>query len=297
MNKKCKASVGGQAIIEGVMMKNDKVMTTAVRTPSGEILIKKDTVKPKSPIQKYPIIRGVVNFVESMVTGIKILMYSAEFWEDEEEEAGKKKSKMDQFLEDNMITVSLILSLFFSVGLFMLLPTAIVNFAVRFTEVPIILNLIEGVVRIAIFVIYTLAVSRMNDIKRVFQYHGAEHKSIFCYEEGLELTVENVRKQGRLHPRCGTSFIFIVMIVSILLFSCFKWPSIWIRLITRLALLPVVAGIAYELIKWAGRSDSMLSKILSWPGMQIQKITTAEPDDAQIEVAIAALKGCLDEDV
>jgi len=287
-------SVGGQAVIEGVMMKGAEDYSIAVRKPDGEITVKKEKLNGnRKHISKIPVIRGIYAFVDSMVLGVKSLMYSAEFIEEEEEEKNKKPSKLDEFLNNNIIWISVVISVAFSVGLFILLPTVVVDVFKVYTGNKLILNGLEGIARIAIFLAYIMAVSRMKDIQRVFEYHGAEHKSIFCYEYGEELTVENVKKYGRLHPRCGTSFLFIVMIVSILLFSMFSWSGILMRLLTRLILIPFVAGISFEIIKWAGRSQSKLSCIVSAPGMWLQKITTREPDDKQIEVAIEALKNVL----
>ncbi|MGE5632613.1 MAG: DUF1385 domain-containing protein [Caulobacteraceae bacterium] len=288
-------AVGGQAVIEGVMMKGAEDYAIAVRKPDGGIVVSKEKLKDsRKVISKIPIVRGMYAFIDSMVLGVKSLMYSAEFIEDEDnKEKEKKPSKLDAFLGDNIIWISVLISVLFSVGLFILLPTVLVDVFKVFTLNNLILNGIEGIVRIAIFLGYLLAVSQMKDIKRVFEYHGAEHKSIFCYEYGDELTVENVRKYGRLHPRCGTSFLFIVMIVSILLFSLFTWSNVVTRLLIRIVLIPIVAGISYEIIKWAGKSESKLSCIISAPGMWLQKITTREPDDKQIEVAIEALKNVL----
>ena len=292
MNIKPKA-VGGQAVIEGVMMKGAEDIAIAVRKPDGEIVVKKEKLKSnRKKISKIPIIRGIFTFVDSLVLGVNALMYSAEFVDVEEEEK-KKPSKLDEFLEKNIIWISVVISVVFSVGLFILLPTVLVGVFKAYTSNTLILNGIEGIVRIATFLGYILAISGMKDIRRVFEYHGAEHKSIFCYEHGEELTVENVRKYGRLHPRCGTSFLFIVMIVSILLFSLFSWSGLLMRLVIRILLIPIVAGISYEIIKWAGKSESKLSCIVSAPGMWLQKLTTREPDDKQIEVAVEALKNVL----
>jgi len=292
MNIKPKA-VGGQAVIEGVMMKGAEDIAIAVRKPDGEIVVKKEKLKSnRKKISKIPIIRGIFTFVDSLVLGVNALLYSAEFVDVEEEEK-KKPSKLDEFLEKNIIWISVVISVVFSVGLFILLPTVLVGVFKAYTGNTLILNGIEGIVRIAIFLGYILAISGMKDIRRVFEYHGAEHKSIFCYEHGEELTAENVRKYGRLHPRCGTSFLFIVMIVSILLFSLFSWSGLLMRLVIRILLIPIVAGISYEIIKWAGKSQSKLSCIVSAPGMWLQKLTTREPDDKQIEVAIEALKNVL----
>ncbi|MDD3439559.1 MAG: DUF1385 domain-containing protein, partial [Clostridiaceae bacterium] len=284
MNIKPKA-VGGQAVIEGVMMKGAEDIAIAVRKPDGEIVVKKEKLKSnRKKISKIPIIRGIFTFVDSLVLGVNALLYSSEFVDVEEEEK-KKPSKLDEFLEKNIIWISVVISVVFSVVLFILLPTVLVGVLKAYTGNTLILNGIEGIVRIAIFLGYILAISGMKDIRRVFEYHGAEHKSIFCYEHGEELTVENVKKYGRLHPRCGTSFLFIVMIVSILLFSLFRWSGLLMRLVIRILLIPIVAGISYEIIKWAGKSESKLSCIVSTPGMWLQKLTTREPDDKQIEVA------------
>lgn len=289
-------AVGGQAVIEGVMMKGAQDIAIAVRKPDGEITVKKEAIKAnRTKINKIPVLRGVFAFIDSMVLGVQSLMFSAEFFEEEptEKEKQKKPTALDKFLENNFIWISVVISLAFTVLFFILLPTAAVDFFGRFSKNTVVLNLIEGVVRIAIFVAYITIISYMKDIRRVFEYHGAEHKTIFCYEHGEELTVENVRKHGRLHPRCGTSFLFIVMIVSILMFSMFEWSSLLYRIAVRLALLPLIAGVSYEFVKWAGRSQSRLSCMLSAPGMWLQKITTREPDDQQIEVAIEALKNVL----
>ena len=292
-----KTSIGGQAVIEGVMMKGPEDIAIAVRKPDGEIALNKEKLKSsRKTISKIPVVRGVFAFVDALVIGVKALSYSAEFFEEEEEDKDKKPSKWDEFLEKNMVVIAVFLSILFSMGLFILLPTLVVNFIGGISKSPLIMNMAEGLVRIAIFIGYIAAISGMKYIKRVFEYHGAEHKSIFCHENGEELTVENVRKYKRLHPRCGTSFLFIVMIVSILLFSFFRWPNLLIRLVTRIALMPLVAGISYEIIKWAGRSDSKLVCAVSAPGLWLQKITTREPDDSQIEVAIEALKNVLVED-
>lgn len=297
--------------MEGIMMRGPKESATAVRLTNGTINIKKEPTN--SVLRKYkflniPVLRGCVAFFESMVIGVKSLMYSAEFFDIEEDET-QKKSKFEEYLEqklgDKLTTVivyfSVIVSLLFSIGLFMLLPTVLVGFVSDFTNAVnitgvwgrVIPTFFEGILRIAIFLIYLAFVSKMDDIKRVFMYHGAEHKTIFCYESGEELTVENVRKYKRLHPRCGTNFIFIVMLISILVFSFLKWDNMILRLVFRLLLLPVVAGISYEIIKLAGRYDNAFTKTISWPGMMLQKITTKEPDDSMIEVAIEALKAVL----
>jgi len=242
-------------------------------------------------------VRGCVNFLGSMSNGVRALMFSAEQMPLEEQEA--QESKVDKWINEHfsgekaeklMIGVAMVFGIGLAVVLFMLLPTLIAGIFTSFIKSRIIMNLIEGVIRIAIFLTYVWLATRMKDIHRVFEYHGAEHKTIFCYEAGLPLTVENVRPQPRNHPRCGTSFLFIVMIVSIIVFSVVSWSNPFIRLLLRLVLLPVVVSISYELIRWAGRHDNWLSKILSAPGKALQHLTVFEPDDSMIEVAIEAMK-------
>ena len=300
--KKCTAfctSIGGQALIEGIMMRGPETVATAVRKPDGEIELKTEPIRHifRNKFFKLPIIRGVFNFFESMILGTKELMYSAEFYDLEEEstEPSWLEKKLGDKLQSVVITFSVILGIGLSVLLFMLLPNLLVSLVERvLPDSNLLKSLLEGLLRILIFVSYLLLVTRMKDIRRVFEYHGAEHKTIFCYENRLPLTVENVRKQQRFHPRCGTSFLCIVMIVSILTFSLLNWEMpVWQRLLFRLLLLPVVAGVSYEFIKWAGRSSGMVSRVLSKPGLWLQKITTVEPDDSQIEVAIAAMTAVL----
>ena len=301
-NVQHKTSIGGQAVMEGVMMRGPEKMAIAVRKPDGEIVTKVEDVKikKKSIWLKIPVVRGCINFFGSMVTGVKALMYSAEFVDLEEE---GEKSKFDKWLEkvfgdklkDTVVYFSVVLSMFMSIGLFILLPTWLVSLLDFVTESVVIKNLSEGVVRIVIFLTYLYLSSLLPDIKRVFQYHGAEHKSIACYEAGEELTVENARKNKRLHPRCGTSFLLIVMVISIICFSFMGWQNIWIRTVTRLALMPVIAGLSYEVIKLAGRYDNFLTRILSFPGLCLQKLTTNEPDDSQLEVALEAIKAVIPE--
>lgn len=302
-NKKMhKTSIGGQAVIEGVMMRGPQKVATAVRKPDGEIEVDVATLGKirRSKVLKLPIIRGCINFFDSMILGIKSLMYSAKFFDTDEDgnPVEEEPSRFEVWLEKKLgsekfmnavIYFSVVLSLFFSVGLFILLPTVIVGFLKGIIENHVLLTLSEGVVRIAIFLIYLSLVAQMKDIKRVFMYHGAEHKTIHCYESGEELTVENVRRHTRLHPRCGTSFLLIVMVISIIVFSFISWNNPITRIVLRLALLPVVAGISYEIIKLAGRYDNRFTAALSAPGMWLQYITTNEPDDSQIGVAIEAL--------
>lgn len=299
MNKEIhKTSIGGQAVIEGVMMRGPKDIAVAVRKSDGEIVIDKKPVA--SVLQKYkflklPIVRGVVSFIESMITGIKTLMFSAELYDVEDDEPAYKPSKFDLWLEkifgnkDVLVYTSLVLSLILAMGLFVMLPALITKYATFFISNNVVKSLIEGVVRMCIFVLYIFFVSRTKEMQRVFQYHGAEHKSIACYEHGEELTIENVRKHSRFHPRCGTSFLIEVMIISVIVFSFLSWDNIIVRMLTKLALMPVVAGLAYEVIKLAGRYDNKIMGIINKPGLWLQRLTTREPDDSQIEVALRSL--------
>ena len=293
-------SIGGSAVMEGVMMRGPKEIATAVRKPDGEIELDRRAVSSlvtKYHVNKIPVVRGVFSFFDSMICSIRALMWSAEFVDLEED----TESKFDKWLtekfgdkvKDIVIYVSLFISVIFSVGLFFILPNLITGILGGIIKSSLFKTLIEGLVRIGIFLGYVLIVSQMEDIKRVFQYHGAEHKTIFCYEAGLDLTIENARKMSRLHPRCGTSFLVYVMVISIILFSFISWDNMWTRLGLRLLLLPVVAGISYEIIRWAGKSKSKIVCLISRPGMWLQKITTREPDDSQLEVAIASMKAVL----
>lgn len=294
-----RVNVGGQAVIEGVMMRGQAATATAVRKPDGEIIVKKDEIIPlgkRYKILALPLIRGFVNLIESLVIGIKALNYSSTFFEDDED---AKESKIDQWMTrvfkdktgDVLIGISLVLSLIFSMLLFFILPTTAANIFKKIgIQNVLLLNILEGVIRVGIFLVYIYLIGKMEDIKRVFQYHGAEHKTIFCYENGVELTPENAQKFGRLHPRCGTNFMFLVMIVSIVLFTFTGWGNYLERIFFRLLLLPVVSGVTYEIIRWMGKSEGKLSKIMSYPGLMLQKLTTKEPDLEQLEVAIASLK-------
>lgn len=298
-----KTSIGGQAVMEGVMMRGPKEIATAVRKSNGEIIIDKKEVSSvftKYKFLKIPVLRGVISFFDSMITGVKCLMFSAEQVDLEDGEE-YKPSRFEKWLDDTfgdkikdiVIYFSVFVSLIFSIGLFILLPTALVGWMKKIIVSAPLLSLCEGGVRILIFLAYLFLVSRMKDIQRVFEYHGAEHKTIAAYEHGEELTPENARKYSRLHPRCGTSFLLIVMIISIVFFSFLKWETVWQRMLYRLLLLPVVAGVSYEIIKFAGRSDSKFVKWLTSPGLALQLLTTREPDDSQLEVAIAALKSVI----
>ena len=299
--KQCgfRTSIGGQALIEGIMMQGPKKRAIVVRGENGLVVKEEEIkfIKDKYPILGWPLIRGCVNFIGSMANGIRALMFSAEQMPMEEQEA--QESKIDKWINNHfsgekaeklMIGVAMIIGIGMAVVLFMLLPTIIAGIFAGLVKSRILMNLIEGVIRIAIFLTYIWLATRMKDIHRVFEYHGAEHKTIFCYEAGLPLTVENVRPQPRNHPRCGTSFLFIVMIVSIIVFSVVSWSNPLIRLLLRLVLLPIVVSISYELIRWAGRHDNIVSKILSAPGKALQHLTVFEPDDGMIEVAIEAMK-------
>jgi len=292
-----KTSIGGQALIEGIMMKGPSKIATAVRKPDGEIVIKESNIKQifKHKFFKLPLVRGSFVLIDSLVNGVKELMYSAEFYgEDYEEDA------LDRFLkkvfkdkaDTAIIYTSVIIALVFSIAIFILGPTILTNLLKNIIKNSFLLNLVEGIVRVSLFVGYVYLVSKLEDIKRVFMYHGAEHKTIYCYEYGEELTVENVQRYSTLHPRCGTSFLINVLLISIIVFSFFGWPNPLLRLVIRLAMLPLIAGLSYELNRYVGRSssDNIFTKIIAYPGFLIQKITTKEPDDSMIEVAIAAMK-------
>jgi len=296
--KEYRTSIGGQALIEGIMMRGPKKLAIVVRTKDG--LVEKTEelklIKDKYPILGFVFIRGVVNFISSLTTGMRSIMYSADQMPEEEQEA---QSKLDKWIEKKLesekaekviITITVVISVALMIGLFMLLPTLLAGTVTQFVENVIIRNLIEGALRIIIFLTYLWLTTKLSYIKRVWAYHGAEHKTIYCYEKALPLTVDNVREQSSLHPRCGTSFLFIVMIISILVFSLATWNNLLIRFVLRIALLPIVVAISYEVIKLAGRYDNILTRIISAPGKALQKLTTSEPDDEMIEVAIRALE-------
>lgn len=298
-NKKThRSKIGGQALIEGIMMRGITNASMAVRTPSNEIYLETWDIKTSKMdfLKKIPVIRGIFQLIDSLIMGYKCLNKSSEkAFEGEDEETPSKFEKWlsDKFGEKLMnflAIISTIVGVLVAVGLFMFLPTIIVGYIDGFVELGYIKSILEGLIKIILFVTYLYFVSKIDTIYRTFQYHGAEHKTIFCYENGLELTVENVKRQSRLHPRCGTSFLFIVLVLSILVFSIVSWESVLIRNILKIILLPLVIGLAYEIIKIAGRYDNWFTKIISYPGMMIQKITTKEPDDSQIEVAIAAME-------
>jgi uncharacterized protein YqhQ len=280
-----KLSVGGQAVIEGVMMRGPKDVATAVRDPNGRIQVEThpvSSIADRYPILKKPMLRGTVSLVESLVLGLRSLSYSAKMAGDEDEQ-----------LTDKEMAGTIIFALVLASILFIAIPTGAAKFFHFITDDPVFLNLMEGFLRLAIFLAYIGGISRMKDIRRVFQYHGAEHKTIHCYEAGLPLTVANVQRFSRLHPRCGTNFLLIVMLVSIFVYAFLGWPSLIERIVSRILLLPVVAGISYELIRFAGRTTNPVALKLIQPGLWLQYLTTRPPQDDMVEVAIESLKAVL----
>ena len=296
------SGIGGQAVIEGIMMKNKDQYATAVRRPDGGIEVKKDTyvsMTEKVPFCGLPFVRGVFSFADSMILGMRTLSYSASFFEDDEDsEPGKLELWMDKVfgekVEQVLMAVVMVFSVIMAIGIFMVLPLLIANACKQVIHSDTIMAILEGVIRIAIFIAYIKLISRMEDIRRTFMYHGAEHKCINCIEHGLPLTVENVRKSSKEHKRCGTSFMLFVMIVGIVLLFFVRVESPLMRVIVRIALLPLIAGISYELIKWAGSSENPIVCILSKPGLWLQGLTTKEPDDEMIEVGIASVEAVFD---
>lgn len=294
--------IGGQAVIEGVMMKNMDRYAVSVRKPNGKIETKVEecvSFAEKHPLFQLPVFRGMANFLESMVIGMKTLNYSASFYEDEEEQT---ESRTEQLLEKILgekaekiiMGIVLVFSLAISIGLFMILPYIASEALGKLIRNEYVILFMEGIIRIAIFLGYIVLISRMEDIKRVFMYHGAEHKTINCLEAGVPLTPENVDNFSRLHKRCGTSFIFIVMIISMVFFFFIRVDTIWLRIVLRLLFLPLVAGVSYEFIRLEGSSDHPLVQIFSKPGLALQRLTTKEPDHSMIEVAIASVEGVFD---
>lgn len=303
------SGIGGQAVMEGVMMKNQDKYAVAVRKPDKEIevMVSEYTgIIKNQKLKNMPILRGVLNFIDSMVLGMQTLTYSASFFEDEEDakKAAKKadmtpeelaeQEKKEKKKEDAAMGGTVALSIVLAVGIFMMLPYFISSFFQKYIESRLLLGLLEGVIRLTIFISYVGLISLMEDIKRVYMYHGAEHKCINCIESGMDLTVENVRKSSRLHKRCGTSFLLIVMIISILFFMMIRVDSAILKVVLRLLLIPVIAGVSYEFIRLAGRSDNCFVNVLSKPGLWLQKITTREPDDSMIEVAIKSVEAVFD---
>lgn len=278
-------AVGGQAVIEGVMMRDAHRTATAVRLPSGEIDVETrmvSSIRDRYPVLNLPLIRGSVIMVESLIIGMRALSFSAQAAGEEDEQMTKKE-----------IAMTILFALVLASILFIVIPTGAAHLAAAYTDDPIVFNLIEGGIRLMVFLLYIWGISFMGGIRRVFQYHGAEHKTIHCYEAGEALTVENVQKFPRLHPRCGTNFLLIVMVVAIVFHVFFGWPDLWLRILSRLAILPVVAGVSYEIIRFAGRSENHLVHILITPGLWLQYLTTRPPADEMVEVAIESLKAVL----
>ncbi|MCR5213662.1 MAG: DUF1385 domain-containing protein [Eubacterium sp.] len=325
-----RVNIGGQAVMEGVMMKGPDSYALAVRKPDKEIEVKVTPYQSfgdKHKVFTIPILRGIVNFIESLYIGMKKLMDSSEYFMEEEEDINKKENNKKEnnkkennkndinTIDDNKIKDSkknnnkdknkeesssayligtLLVSIVMAVAIFMLLPAYVSGFLYKVTNSNMIVNIVEGILRLLIFLGYVAAISQMEDIKRTFMYHGAEHKTINCMEAGLDLTVENVRKSTRFHKRCGTSFVFIVMLISIFVFMFINTDVLWIRLVSRILLIPFIAGISYEFIRYAGRHQNTCSNILSAPGLWVQRLTTKEPDDTMIEVAIKSVEGVID---
>ena len=294
-----RTSIGGQALIEGILMRGPKKQAIVCRKADGSLSTQVSElkfVKDKYPILGWPLIRGVANFLDSMIKGMKAVTWSAE---QQPEELQEEPSKFDLWLEKKLgnekaekivLGFAVFFGIVLAIGLFFFLPTLLTGLLDGIITSRLLRNLIEGVIRIVIFLLYLWAVTRMKEIQRMFAYHGAEHKTIHCYEKGLPLTVENVRVQPKEHPRCGTSFLFVVMIVSILVLMFVSWTNALLRLVIRLCLLPVIVAISYEFNRWVGRHDNALTAVLSWPGRQLQHLTTFEPDDSMIECAIESIK-------
>ena len=296
------SGIGGQAVLEGVMMKNRDKYAVAVRKPNGEIEVEVEEYKGICGDRKFaklPFIRGVFAFIDSLVLGMKVTTYSASFYEEEDEKPSKTEEKLEKMLgskaDDIMMTFTVILSVIIAVALFMLLPLFLSDLLGKYIRNASVIAMIEGLIRILIFIGYITGISLMKDIKRLYMYHGAEHKCINCIEKGRPLTVKDVKRSSRLHKRCGTSFLFLVMLVSIFLHFIFVLvPFYWVRLFGRLLMVPVVAGISFEIIQWAGRSDSKLADFFSKPGLAMQKLTTKEPTADMAEVAIRAVEAVFD---
>ena len=300
-----KTSVGGQALMEGIMMRGPKLICCAVRKPDGTIETKIDPVKNHGIWTKIPLVRGAISMIESLIVGYRYMMYSAQVsmgddYDPEEEETAFEKWVGDHLgkkAEDALLACAAVLGGLLAILLFTVLPTLIVGGVNHFVTLSRWAKVVlEAVLKVGIFLTYMVAISKMKEIHRVFEYHGAEHKTIACYEAGDELTVENVRKYTRFHPRCGTSFLILVVIVSVFLYSVLPWGSIGLRVLFKLLLLPLVMGISYELLKWCGRSDNIATRIIRQPGIWVQHLTVFEPDDSMIEVAITAVTPVLPED-
>lgn len=296
------SGIGGQAVIEGIMMQNGPDYAVAVRRPDGQIEVKKEayqSITARLHLKNVPFVRGIFSFADSMIVGMKALTWSCSFFEDDED---SEPSKLEQWLdrvfgealEKVLMSVVMVLSFVVAIGIFMILPMMIARLCKSVIPSEHIIAILEGLIRIVIFVAYIKMVSRMEDIRRTFMYHGSEHKCINCLEHGKKLTVANVRESSKEHKRCGTSFIMIVMIISILFFMVIRPEGLWMRMVSRVVLIPVIAGVSYEFLRFAGRHDSKIVDILSRPGMWMQGLTTKEPDDDMIEVAIAAVEAVFD---
>lgn len=299
--KNLSSGVGGQAVLEGVMMKNKEEYAIAVRKPDGEIEVEVDVFRgtlPGSKVKEFPFVRGVLNFIDSMVLGMKTITWSASFYEDAEAEETALDKAVDRVFKDKaekvFMGITTIISVILAVAIFMLLPFYLSSLLKEYIRNESLVIILEGGIRIAIFLIYVTAISLMKDIHRLYQYHGAEHKCINCIEKGRPLTVRDVMRSSRLHKRCGTSFLFFVIFVSIIVFFFIRTDDIFLKVLLRIGLIPVIAGISYELIRWAGRSDNLLVIILSAPGMLIQRLTTKEPDEQMVAVAIKAVEAVFD---
>nr|WP_296153455.1 DUF1385 domain-containing protein [uncultured Peptoniphilus sp.] len=299
MKQSFKTTIGGQALIEGVMMKGPSKTAYAVRKPSGDIAMrieKNNSILERVPFLNIPILRGAVKLIEAMLVGVDAIIYSASFWEEDEDEMGFLEKHFPEHHQKMEEILSVIISLLSAVLFFMILPNLMATFFQSKIENHILLNFVEGIFRIFIFFLYLALISKQKDIARVFQYHGAEHKSIACYEAGAPLTVDEVRKYSRLHPRCGTSFLFMVLVISVVVLSFFGWPSLLGRIVVRLLMFPVIAGIGFEVNRLIGKYDNRLTMILRYPGLMIQKyFTVREPNEEQMEVGIASLKAVLPE--
>lgn len=303
--KDFRTSIGGQALIEGVLMRGPKKQAVTIRKPDGELELSVEEltfIKDKYPILGWPFIRGIVNFIDSMVRGMKAITYSASFLPEDEQE---EPSKLDKWIESKfgwdkaqsiIVGFAAFLGIALAVGLFVLLPTLLVGLIPGIAGHVTLRSLLEGIVKLFIFFLYLWLCTRVKDVKRMFSYHGAEHKTIFCYEKGLPLTVENVRIQSRFHPRCGTSFLLVVVIMGVFLGFLIQADNTFVRMGLRLLLLPVLVGLAYELNRWVGRHDNFLTFALAWPGKQLQHLTTCEPDDSMIECAISSLEAVIPEE-
>lgn len=295
------SGIGGQAVLEGVMMKNRDKYAVAVRKPNGEIDVEVEEYKGVCGDKKFaklPFIRGVFAFIDSLILGMKVTTYSASFYEEEDEKPSKTEGKLEKLLgnkaDDIMMTFTVILSVIIAVALFMLLPLFLSDLLGKYIRNASVIAIIEGLIRILIFIAYIAGISLMKDIKRLYMYHGAEHKCINCIEKGRPLTVKDVKRSSRQHKRCGTSFLLFVVLVSVIVFFFIRVDNMALKLVLRIALVPVIAGISYEIIRLAGRSDNIVVRIISAPGLWMQKLTTKEPDEDMIEVAIASVEAVFD---